>query len=176
MYCFYFQNQELIFWCILMRNVNSDSNAATCRLKLLWSTVIALDAKHKVPYTLKITGLTSNRYINTEIHCSQISRYAILIFENFVVQNNAFSAAFWNVGVVNGPPKIESLGKFYPSLGISQNYLMGLAVLDFVSVCHIYAFLLQSNQVKRFAQESRFGFVVQNLNSFFVRTSQVQIE
>ena len=32
---------------------------------------------------------------------------------------------------------------------------------------------LQSNQVKRFAQESRFGFVVQNLYSFFVRTSQL---
>ena len=35
---------------------------------------------------------------------------------------------------------------------------------------------LQSNQVKRFAQESRFGFVVQNLNPFFVRTSQIEIE
>ena len=36
--------------------------------------------------------------------------------------------------------------------------------------------VLQSNQVKRFAQESRFGFVVQNLNPFFVRTSQTEIE
>ena len=35
---------------------------------------------------------------------------------------------------------------------------------------------LQSNQVKRFAQESRFGFVVQNLNPFFVRTSQIEME
>ena len=33
--------------------------------------------------------------------------------------------------------------------------------------------LLQSNQDRRFAQESRFGFVVQNLSSFFVRTSQL---
>ena len=47
------------------------------------------------------------------------------------------------VGVVNGPQKNESLGKFYPSLGISQNFLMGLGVSDFVSVGHIiYAFLL----------------------------------
>ena len=46
------------------------------------------------------------------------------------------------LGVVNGPPKNESLGKFYPSLGISQNLLMGLGVSDFVSVGHIYAFLL----------------------------------
>ena len=45
-------------------------------------------------------------------------------------------------GVVNGPPKIESLGKFYPSFGISQNFLMGLGVSDFVYVGHIYAFLL----------------------------------
>ena len=36
--------------------------------------------------------------------------------------------------------------------------------------------VLQSNQVKRFAQESRFDFVVQNLNPFFVRTSQIEIE
>ena len=35
---------------------------------------------------------------------------------------------------------------------------------------------LQSNQVKRFAHESRFGFVVQNLNPFLVRTSQIEIE
>ena len=35
---------------------------------------------------------------------------------------------------------------------------------------------LQSNQVKRFAQESRLGFVVQNLNPFFVQTSQIEIE
>ena len=43
---------------------------------------------------------------------------------------------------MNGPPKIESLGKFYPSLRISQNFLMGLGVSDFVSVIHICAFLL----------------------------------
>ena len=43
---------------------------------------------------------------------------------------------------MNGPPKIESLGKFYPSLGISQNFLMGLGVSDFVFVGYIYAFLL----------------------------------
>ena len=36
--------------------------------------------------------------------------------------------------------------------------------------------VLQSNQVKRFVQESRFGFVVQNLNPFFIRTSQIEIE
>ena len=47
-----------------------------------------------------------------------------------------------DLGVVNGPPKIESLRKFYPSLGISQNCIMGLGVSDFVSVGHIYAFLL----------------------------------
>ena len=35
---------------------------------------------------------------------------------------------------------------------------------------------LQSNQVKRFAQESRFGFLVQNLNLFFVQTSQLYIK
>ena len=44
--------------------------------------------------------------------------------------------------MVNGPPKTESLGKFYPSLGISQNFIMGLRVSDLVSVGHIYAFLL----------------------------------
>ena len=44
--------------------------------------------------------------------------------------------------MVNGPPKNESLGKFYPSLGISQNFLMGLGVSDFVSAGHIFAFLL----------------------------------
>ena len=44
---------------------------------------------------------------------------------------------------MNGPPKNESLGKFYSSLGISHNLLiMGLGVSDFVSVGHIYAFLL----------------------------------
>ena len=48
---------------------------------------------------------------------------------------------FTCLGVVNGPPKNESLGKFYPSLRISQNQLMGLRVSDFVSVGHIYAFL-----------------------------------
>ena len=41
-------------------------------------------------------------------------------------------------GVVNGPPKNESLGKFYPSLGILQYLLMGLGVSDFVSVGHIF--------------------------------------
>ena len=49
------------------------------------------------------------------------------------------------LGVVTGPATKsvnESLGKFYPSLGISQNLLMGLGVSDFVSVGHIYAFLL----------------------------------
>ena len=50
------------------------------------------------------------------------------------------------VGVVNGPLRNESLGKFYPSLGILQNLLMGLRVSDFVSVghihVHVYAFLL----------------------------------
>ena len=44
--------------------------------------------------------------------------------------------------VVKGPPKNESLRKFYPGLGISQNLLMGLGVSDFVSVNHKYAFLL----------------------------------
>ena len=39
--------------------------------------------------------------------------------------------------MVNGPPKNESLDKFYPSLGILQNLLMGLGVSDFVSVSHI---------------------------------------
>ena len=43
---------------------------------------------------------------------------------------------------MNGPQKIESLSKFYPSFRISQNFLMGLRVSDFVSVSHIYAFLL----------------------------------
>ena len=42
-----------------------------------------------------------------------------------------------NVGVVSVPMKNESLGKFYPSLGILQNLLMGLRVSDFVSVGHI---------------------------------------
>ena len=45
------------------------------------------------------------------------------------------------VGVVNGPPKNESLSKFYPSLGILHNLLMDLGVSDFVSVGHINAFL-----------------------------------
>ena len=43
---------------------------------------------------------------------------------------------------MNGPLKNESLGKFYPSLGISQKFLMSLGVSDFVSVSHIFAFLL----------------------------------
>ena len=37
--------------------------------------------------------------------------------------------------------KTRSLGKFYLSLEISQNLLMGLGVSDFVSVGHIFAFL-----------------------------------
>ena len=55
-----------------------------------------------------------------------------------------------NVGreerVVNGPLKNRSLGKFefYPSLGISAQ-LMGLEVSDFVSVGHIFSFLLSHN-------------------------------
>ena len=36
--------------------------------------------------------------------------------------------------------KIRSHGKFYPSLGISHNLLMGLGVSDFVSAGHIQAF------------------------------------
>ena len=36
---------------------------------------------------------------------------------------------------------VRSLGKFYPSLGISHNLLMGLGVSDFVSVGHIVAIL-----------------------------------
>ena len=36
---------------------------------------------------------------------------------------------------------MRSLGKFYPSLGISHNLIMGLGVSDFVSVGHIVAFL-----------------------------------
>ena len=43
---------------------------------------------------------------------------------------------------MNGPRKIKSLSKFYPSLGISHNFVKGLGVSDFVSVDHIYAFLL----------------------------------
>ena len=43
--------------------------------------------------------------------------------------------------MVNGPPKIESLGKFYPSLGILQNFIMGLGVSDLVSVRHIYIYI-----------------------------------
>ena len=42
---------------------------------------------------------------------------------------------------MNGPVKNESLGKFYPSLGISHNLLMGRGVSDLVSVGHIFAFL-----------------------------------
>ena len=67
------------------------------------------------------------------------------------------------IGVVNGPPKNpESLGKFYPSLGISQNFLMGLGVSDFVSVGHINAFLLSpytfSSQARILrCQSRRFG-------------------
>ena len=45
-------------------------------------------------------------------------------------------------GMVNGPPKIESLGKFYPSLGISQNFIKGLGVSDLVSVGHTYIYML----------------------------------
>ena len=36
---------------------------------------------------------------------------------------------------------MRSLDKFYPSLGISHNLLMGLGVSDFVSVGYIFAFL-----------------------------------
>ena len=36
---------------------------------------------------------------------------------------------------------MRSLGKLYPSLGISHNLLMGLGVSDFVSVGHIFAFI-----------------------------------
>ena len=39
---------------------------------------------------------------------------------------------------------MKSLGKFYPSLEISHNLLMDLGVSDFVSVGHIYAFLIRS--------------------------------
>ena len=39
---------------------------------------------------------------------------------------------------------MRSLGKFYPSLGISHNLLMGLGVTDFVSVGHIFAFSVRS--------------------------------
>ena len=37
--------------------------------------------------------------------------------------------------------KMRSHSKFYPSVGISHNLVMGLGVSDFVSVGHIYAFL-----------------------------------
>ena len=37
--------------------------------------------------------------------------------------------------------KMRILGKFYPSLEMSHNQLMGLGVSDFVFVCHIFAFL-----------------------------------
>ena len=47
----------------------------------------------------------------------------------------------YTLGVVNGPLKNSCLIKFYPSLGISHNLLMGLGVSDFLSVGHIYAFL-----------------------------------
>ena len=40
--------------------------------------------------------------------------------------------------------KMRSLGKFYPSLEISQNVLMGLGVSDFVSVAHIICFSIKS--------------------------------
>ena len=36
--------------------------------------------------------------------------------------------------------KIRSLGKFYPSLGISHNLVIGLGVSDFMSVGHIIIF------------------------------------
>ena len=44
-------------------------------------------------------------------------------------------------GVVKGPMKMRSLGKFYLSLRILHNLVMGLGVSDFASVGHIYAFL-----------------------------------
>ena len=47
-------------------------------------------------------------------------------------------------GVVSGPPKNENLGKLYPSLGISQNLLMGLGVSDFASVGHTIFFSVKS--------------------------------
>ena len=42
---------------------------------------------------------------------------------------------------VNGPLKMRSLGKFYSSLGISHNLLMGLGAPESVSVGHIFACL-----------------------------------
>ena len=39
--------------------------------------------------------------------------------------------------------KFYKFGKFYTSLGISQNFVKDLGVSDFVSVGHIYAFLLK---------------------------------
>ena len=80
-------------------------------------------------------------------------------------------------GVGNGLKTIgKKLGEILPGLvGAIASFVFRTAgeVIGFLAK---NAWLLQSNQVKHFAQESRFGFVVQNLNSFFVRTSQVQIE
>ena len=57
-------------------------------------------------------------------------------------------------GMVNGPLKMISLGKFYSSLGISHNLVMGLGISDFVSVGHIFAFL--SSQYTLFVSGSDF--------------------
>ena len=43
------------------------------------------------------------------------------------------------IGVVNGPPKNESHGILYPSLGISHNLLMGLGVSD---LCLLVTYML----------------------------------
>ena len=58
-----------------------------------------------------------------------------------------------------------------PSM-INTKFNLNILFIHFYKI----TFVLQSNQIKRFAQESRFGFVVQNLNPFFVRTSQIEIE
>ena len=57
------------------------------------------------------------------------------------------------LGVVNGPPKIESLANsIQVSSRISQNFLM-VSSRRFVSVGHIYAFLLS-----QYTFLSRLGF------------------
>ena len=75
------------------------------------------------------------------------------------------------------PPKVSKhvrRGCRDPDLGVQEviQYMSNLQTQG-TQTTIVGQSLLQSNQVKRFAQESRFGFVVQNLNSFFVRTSQV---
>ena len=47
---------------------------------------------------------------------------------------------------------MRSVGKFYPSLRISHNLLMGLGVSDFVSVSHIFAFLSSHYTFSSWAQ------------------------